>query len=220
MLMVKSKWNLTCLLYQTNLKILTFMKKVFCLTLMLSMLLSIPCFAQSQRSEREKAWRAERLRQRAAERAVEQRQDSVAYQAVVEALKEGRWVLEANNVNFANGITRFVSSSTNYISNDSGEGTIQTAYTNFTYSPNGLGGVTLQGDIYNVSMTIDRDGNVNYSFSIQGSGLSATVNLMLAGGTNQASATVTPNFSGQSITFDGYLVPYDQSVVFQGMPWW
>lgn len=196
------------------------MKKVFCLTLMLSMLLSIPCFAQSQRSEREKAWRAERLRQRAAERAVEQRQDSVAYQAVVEALKEGRWVLEANNVNFANGITRFVSSSTNYISNDSGEGTIQTAYTNFTYSPNGLGGVTLQGDIYNVSMTIDRDGNVNYSFSIQGSGLSATVNLMLAGGTNQASATVTPNFSGQSITFDGYLVPYDQSVVFQGMPWW
>ena len=196
------------------------MKKVFCLTLMLSMLLSIPCFAQSQRSEREKAWRAERLRQRAAERAVEQRQDSVAYQAAVEALKEGRWVLEANNVNFANGITRFVSSSTNYISNDAGEGTIQTAYTNFTYSPNGLGGVTLQGDIYNVSMTIDREGNVNYSFSIQGSGLSATVNLMLAGGTNQASATVTPNFSGQPITFDGYLVSYDQSVVFQGMPWW
>ena len=218
--MVKSKWNLTCLLYQTNLKILTFMKKVFCLTLMLSMLLSIPCFAQSQRSEREKAWRAERLRQRAAERAVEQRQDSVAYQAAVEALKEGRWVLEANNVNFANGITRFVSSSTNYISNDAGEGTIQTAYANFTYSPNGLGGVTLQGDIYNVSMTIDREGNVNYSFSIQGSGLSATVNLMLANGTNQASATVTPNFSGQSITFDGYLVSYDQSVVFQGMPWW
>lgn len=201
------------------------MKNIFCLTLMLCVLCSMPSFAQSCcdkscRTEREKAWRAERLRQRAAERAVEQRQDSVAYRAAVEALKGGRWVLEANNVNFANGITRFVSSSTNYISNDAGEGTIQTAYANFTYSPNGLGGVTLQGDINDVHMTIDKEGNVNYSFSIQGSALSATVNLMLTSGTNQGSATVIPNFSGQSITFDGYLVPYDQSVVMQGMSWW
>ena len=128
-------------------------------------------------------------------------------------------MLEANNVNFDNGITRFVSSTTNYISNNTGEGTIQTAYSNFTYSPNGLGGVTLQGDIYDVRMTIDKEGNVNYSFGIQGDGLSATVNLMLASGTNQASATVMPNFSGHSITFDGYLVPYDKSVVMQGMSW-
>ena len=128
-------------------------------------------------------------------------------------------MLEANNVNFDNGITRFVSSTTNYISNNTGEGTIQTAYSNFTYSPNGLGGVTLQGDIYDVRMTIDKEGNVNYSFGIQGDGLSATVNLMLASGTNQASATVMPNFSGRSITFDGYLVPYDKSVVMQGMSW-
>lgn len=200
------------------------MKKVFCLTLILGVLFSIPSYAQSCRdkscrTEREKAWRAERLRQRAAERVIEQRQDSAAYRAAVEALKEGSWVLEANNVNFDNGITRFVSSTTNYISNNTGEGTIQTAYSNFTYSPNGLGGVTLQGDIYDVRMTIDKEGNVNYSFGIQGDGLSATVNLMLASGTNQASATVMPNFSGRSITFDGYLVPYDKSVVMQGMSW-
>lgn len=200
------------------------MKKVFYLTLILGMLFSMSSYAQSCRgkacrTEREKAWRAERLRQRAAERVIEQRQDSAAYRSAVEALKEGSWVLEANNVNFDNGITRFVSSTTNYISNNTGDGTIQTAYANFTYSPNGLGGVTLQGDIYDVRMTIDKEGNVNYSFGIQGDGLSATVNLMLASGTNQASATVMPNFSGRSITFDGYLVPYDKSVVMQGMSW-
>ena len=44
--------------------------------------------------------------------------------------------------------------------------------------------------------------------------------LTLTAGTNQASATVNPNFSGQSLTFDGYLVPYDQSTVFQGMTQW
>ena len=70
------------------------MKKVFYLTLMLGMLFSMSSYAQSCRgkacrTEREKAWRAERLRQRAAERAIEQRQDSVAYRAAVEALKNG-----------------------------------------------------------------------------------------------------------------------------------
>ena len=174
--------------------------------------------AQSKRTEREKTWRMERLRKRAEARAMEQHQDSIAYQAALLALKEGSWVLETNNVNFANGITRFVSSSTNYIGCDDGDGTIQTAFTNFTYSPNGLGGVTLQGDIFNVHMSMDKDGNAFYNFSIQGNSISATVNLTLTSGTNQASAIVYPNFGGQSITFDGYLLPYEQSTVFQGMP--
>ena len=162
----------------------------------------------------------ERQRKRAEARAIELRQDSVAYEAALAALKAGSWVLEANNLNFANGITRFVSSSTNYISCNEGEGTIQTAYTNFTYSPNGLGGVTVQGDILGVQTSVDKDGNVYCNFSIQGSAISATVSLTLTAGTNQASATVNPNFAGQSLTFDGYLVPYDRSTVFQGMTQW
>ena len=194
------------------------MKKIFCLTILACMLFVSSSYAQSSRTEREKAWRMERLRKRAEARVMEQHQDSIAYQAALLALREGSWVLEANNVNFANGITRFVSSSTNYIGCDDGDGTIQTAFSNFTYSPNGLGGVTLQGDIFNVHMSIDKDGNAYYHFSIQGSSISATVNLTLTSGTNQASAMVFPNFGGQSITFDGYLVPYDQSTVFQGMP--
>ena len=194
------------------------MIRLFYLVFFISLSLGGIVCAQSKRTEREKAWRMERLRKRAEERVMEQHQDSVAYQAALLALKEGSWVLEANNVNFANGITRFVSSNTNYIGCDDGDGTIQTAFSNFTYSPNGLGGVTLQGDIFNVHMSIDKDGNAYYHFSIQGSSISATVNLTLSSGTNQASAMVFPNFGGQSITFDGYLVPYDQSTVLQGMP--
>ena len=203
------------------------MKRALFLTTLVSMLLaSTVTYAQRRdadcckRSEREKAWRMERQRRRAESRAIEQRQDSVAYQAALEALKTGSWVLEANNINFSNGVTRFVSSGTNYISSDEGDGVIQTAFANFTYSPNGLGGVTLQGDISNVRLSTDSDGNVYYSFAIQGSALSATVSLTLTAGTNQASATVNPNFSGRSITFDGYLVPYSQSAVFEGMPQW
>lgn len=195
------------------------MKKIVYLSL-LACMLSVVSYAQSQRSEREKAWRMERLRKRAEARAIEQHQDSVAYRAALTALKEGSWVLEANNLNFANGVMRFVSPSTNYIGCDNGEGTIQTAYANFTYSPNGLGGVTVQGDVLGGGLSVDRDGNAYYTFSIQGSAVSATVAVTLTGGTNQASAVVTPNFTGQSMTFDGYLVPYSQSTVFQGMPQW
>ena len=203
------------------------MKKIFYLTILLGLLCGVS-YAQSYRAdckkscrtEREKMWRMDRLRKRAETRAIEQHQDSVAFEAALTALKEGSWVLEANNINFSNGVTRFVSSGTNYISCNEGEGVVQTAYANFVYSSNGLGGVTVQGDISGVNISKDRDGNVYYNFNIQGSAISATVSLTLTVGTNQASAMVNPNFSGQSITFDGYLVPYSQSDVFQGMTQW
>lgn len=196
------------------------MKKVFYLTSLLCILCVTSSYSQSNKDKRENAWRKERENKRVEARALEQRQDSVAYHAAVEALSEGEWVLEAYNINFFSGITRFVSSNTNYISCDNGEGTIQTAYDNFVYSPNGVGGVTVLGDVSDERISVDKDGNVYFSYNIQGSAVSATVYLTLTGGTNQASATVNPNFTGRSITFDGYLVPYSQSSVFQGMPQW
>ena len=196
------------------------MKKVLILASATWLLLSATTFAQTSRSEREQRWRAEREQRRAQAKALELQQDSTAFVQALKALKADSWVLEANNVNFSNGITRFVSPSTNYISFDDGEGTIQTAFSNFTYSPNGLGGVTVQGNISGQRMSTDRDGNVYYSFNIQGSNISAIVSLTLTAGTNQASATITPNFAGNTMTFDGYLVPYDQSSIFQGMPQW
>ena len=196
------------------------MKRVFYFTLLFCVLCGTASYAQHHRSARGKAWRAEREELRARERAMEQQNDSAAYRAALEALQQGDWVLEADNINFFNGITRFVSSTTNYISCNDGEGTVQTAYANFVYSPNGLGGVTVLGDVLGGRMSTDKDGNVYCSFSIQGSAVSATVYVTLTGGTNQASATVNPNFSGRSMTFNGYLVPYDKATVFQGMPQW
>ena len=196
------------------------MKRLFCLTGIACLLFCTSIMAQSTRSEREKAWRMEREKQRAEARALENQQDSMAYAAAIKALKEGNWVLEANNVNFSNGITRFVSSNTNYIACEDGNATIQTAFNNFTYSPNGLGGVTLQGNVSGVQMSVDKDGNVFYGFNVIGTAVSASIYLTLTGGTNQVSATVSPNYSGGTMTFDGYLVPYSQGVVFQGTPQW
>ena len=135
------------------------MKKVLILASAAWLLLSATTFAQTSRSEREQRWRAEREQRRAQAKALELQQDSTAFVQALKALKADSWVLEANNVNFSNGITRFVSPSTNYISFDDDEGTIQTAFSNFTYSPNGLGGVTVQGNILGQRMSTDRDGH-------------------------------------------------------------
>lgn len=112
---------------------------------------------------------------------------------------------------------RFVSSNTNYVEVNDGQGIIQTAFTNFVYnwSPNGLGGVTVQGNVNGISMRQDKDGNVYYNYGINGIAVSATVSIVLTGGTNQASVTINPNFSGNTLTMNGYLVPYNESSVFK-----
>ena len=196
------------------------MKKVLFLTTLL--LLGFAISTWSQTSKEARAARREALKkEREARRALEAQQDSIAYFKAVEALKTGSFVLEADNVTFPNGITRYVSSNTNYVQVDNGEGIVQTAFTNFAYNPgpNGLGGVTVQGNISGLSMKEDKDGNYFYNFTIQGMAISATVFITLTGGTNQASVQISPNFNNNNMTMTGRLLPLSESEVFQGTTW-
>ena len=196
------------------------MKKVLFLTTLLLLSFTVTTFAQTSKEAR--AARREALKkEREARKALEAQQDSVAYFKAVEALKTGSFVLEANNVSFPNGITRFVSSNTNYVQVDNGEGIVQTAFSNFAYSPgpNGLGGVTVEGNISDLKIKEDKDGNYYYSYSIQGIAISAKVFITLTGGTNQASVRISPNFNNNNMTMTGRLLPLDESDVFQGTSW-
>ena len=196
------------------------MKKVLFLTTLLLLSFTVTTFAQSSKEAR--AARREALKKEREERkALEAQQDSVAYLKAIEALKTGSFVMEANNVTFPNGITRYVSSNTNYVQVDNGEGIVQTAFSNFAYTPgpNGLGGVTVEGNISGLKMKEDKDGNYFYSYTIQGVAISATVFITLTGGTNQASVNISPNFNNNNMTMTGVLLPLDESDVFQGTTW-
>ena len=195
------------------------MKKVLFLTAML-LLTTMATFAQTSKEAR--AARREALKkEREARKALEAQQDTIAYLKAIEALKTGSFVLEANNVSFPNGIVRYVSSSTNYVQVDNGEGIVQTAFNNFAYTPgpNGLGGITVQGNISGVELREDKHGNYYYNYTIQGMAISATVSITLTGGTNQASVRISPNFNNNDMTMMGILVPIDESEVFQGTTW-
>ena len=191
--------------------------------LILLLLLSAICSGASAqerkmtRKEKEAAWRAERLRKRAAEERVEIHNDSVQYMQAIAALKNGSWALEASNVSFNNGVSNLVTENTNFVSINDGTATVQTALNNSNvYSPNGLGGITLTGRVTNEEMRVDRYGNVYYSFGIFGSEISATVSVILSAGSNQASATVSPNFNSSNLSMSGYIYPYNNAGIIEG----
>ena len=167
--------------------------------------------------EKEDAWRAERLKKRAKEERLEFVNDSVQYAQAIVAIRNGSWALEASSIAFNNGNTDFVTPSTNYVSINNGIGTIQTALDNTNiYSPNGLGGVTLQGNVSNGQLTVDNQGNIYYNYILQGNNVSATVNIMIVANSNQATAYISPNFGSGNITMNGSIYPYKQAGVIQG----
>lgn len=198
----------------------SFIGQYLLILLMLFATLNIEASAQDKkmtRREKEAAWRAERLRKRAAEERIEIHNDSVQYLQAIAALKGGSWALEASNVTFNNGASNFVTESTNFVSVNNGTATVQTALDNSNiYSPNGLGGVTLTGRVGNEEMTVDRYGNIHYNFGIYGSEISATVNVVLSAGSNQATATVNPNYNNSSMTMSGYIYPYGNAGIIEG----
>lgn len=191
--------------------------------IMLALLaVQVSLFAQDRkmtRKEKEAAWRAERLRKRAQEERQVMHDDSIQFVQAVNAIRSGSWALEASNVTFNNGVTRFVTASTNFVSVDDGQAVVQTAFNNSNVnSPNGLGGITLEGRITSEELKMDKDGNVYYNYSIQGADISATVNIVVTANSNQATATVNPNFSSNQMTFSGYIYPYDTAGVIEGNP--
>ena len=196
------------------------MKKVLLVTLLLFCISGV-INAQQTRKEIREAKREAARKKMEAEKALEAQQDSIAFEKALVALKEGSFVLEADNIMFPNGIIRYVTSSTNYVEVQDGQGIVQTAFSNFSYNPgpNGLGGVTVQGNISEPEIKTDKHGNVFYNFSISGIAISATISITLTGGTNEASAYISPNFNNNIITMTGHIVPYEESVVFQGMTW-
>ncbi len=171
------------------------------------------------RKEKEAAWRAERLKKRAMEERAEERNDSVLFTQALNAVRNGSWALEASNVTFDNGVTRFVTESTNFVSVNNGQGIVQTAFDNTNVSsPNGLGGITLEGRVNAQEMRMDKEGNVYLSYAIQGSDISATVNVVITANSNQATATVSPNFNSRQMTMSGYIYPYGSAGIIEGNP--
>ena len=155
------------------------------------------------------------------ERSEERRQlevltDSIASVQAIAAVKNQDFVLEAQTVQFKNGSTVFVNDMTNFISVKGNRAVVQISPSNFAAGPNGVGGVTVDGMISGQEYRVGKRGYATYSFNVMGIGINAQVEIYLTPGTNQASATIYPNFNSNTLWLQGSIVPYENSNVIEG----
>ena len=137
--------------------------------------------------------------------------DSVLHLGAVQALESGAFVVEVDRLIFKRGRTASVSSNTNFVSRDGDEAFVQIAFNTVLAGPNGVGGITVRGNVSDVTVRTDKKGYLYY-----GIGISARVDIMLIPGADRASVTVDPNYSSNRITMEGRVLPSVDSRVFKG----
>lgn len=150
------------------------------------------------------------------QKAAEKEYEEYIYKNAFQSLKDGTFVLEANRIMFKYGNYANVSPNTNFVMGNGNKATIQLAFNTPYAGPNGIGGITVDGNVSNVKLDVSPKGAITYSMNVQGVAVSAQVLIRMHEGSNYCTATVNPTFSGNTITFSGYLYSKDDSSVYKG----
>ena len=172
-------------------------------------------YTKAEQESAQKRTRQEYVQKREQEKRIEAIQDSTRSVEAFAALEQLDFMLEANRLSFKRGETAYVTSNTNFVSLSDDKAVIQIAPFHGG-GPNGVGGITLEGRASNIKLKTDKKGNVTFTMSVSGTGLSATVDISLPKNSYMASVTVTPNFHSNRVTLYGILLPAGKSDVFKG----
>ena len=111
------------------------------------------------------------------EKAQKEMLDQLYYEEAKKAIEEKQFILEADQVMFKYGTTAFVTSNTNFVAVQGNKAVVQVAFNIPISGPNGLGGVTVSGNISNYKLKTDKKGNTHISMNVMGTGISALVNI-------------------------------------------
>ena len=148
------------------------MKRLFIATLAF---FTMACFccnvrAQAQELTKQEA-KAQKKEQKKAKKEMKKKinniGESIVFERSAECLKSGNFVIEADQIQSPNGGINSVSSNTNFISMADGESVIQIAPSSFISGPNGVGGITVEGQVSNVKFTQNKSGSITYSYNVQ-----------------------------------------------------
>lgn len=194
------------------------MKKVLFLAALLLVSFTGMAQAQTSRKSKEELKKEVRKEKREERKVKDSIVNAISFEQAYQALKDKSFVLEADNLIFWNGVTRFVSPNTNFVGLNGNEATVQFAFNNGYLGPNGIGGITVDGNASGIRMNTDKDGNVFFDMNVMGINISATLTIILTKDSNRASVTVNPNFTGNNMTFTGNLYPASLSNVYKANP--
>jgi hypothetical protein len=179
------------------------------ITIVLVALLTLPAFTQELSKKEQKKLEKELRKEQKAEEAAQQ---AIVVSAMVEYK---RFVLEANQLRDKRGNSLNVSSNINFIAADSLTGVIQVG-SNTYIGRNGVGGVTVEGDIADYKYTQHKkSGSYNISYYLRTPIGSYDVRIT-AYPDGRANADVSSTMWGDKLTYSGYLVPPGISRVYKG----
>ncbi|MGL5318940.1 MAG: DUF4251 domain-containing protein [Bacteroidales bacterium] len=137
--------------------------------------------------------------------------EQLMYQGAIDAIGSSAFILEADVIYLKRGQSYPVSSSVNFISVEGEKAVVQIASNAAIGGPNGLGGITVEGNVSNLTVDKDKKGIVRLRMNVSGVAVSAQVEIVLFGGGNRAEATVYPNFNSRRLTMNGRIVPLQSS---------
>ena len=167
------------------------------------------CVGYSQAQTTKKMTRQEK---KEAQKAMEQ----ALFEEARQAIENKAFTLEADRVIFKRGRNAFVSSNTNFVMVDGDKSSVQVAFNIPASGPNGLGGVTVDGNVSGYKIKTDKKGSIYLTMSVMGVGISAQVRITLPHGSNNATVDIRPNFNSNRLTLSGEILPLDKSNIFEG----
>lgn len=195
------------------------MKKIMFILMLISVWVSGSAQNKETLQDRIDRWKSDMAEFNEGRRGVEQKQavlDTLAWLQADQALRDSSFVVEADAVTFKYGTRVQVNSTTNFISMEGDRAVIQISPSYVYGGPNGVGGITVDGVVSNVSLTSDKKGRIHYSMYVTGRAVSATVSISMTPGSNRAVVVVSPTFNSNDVRLEGYLVPAGHSRVFEG----
>lgn len=135
--------------------------------------------------------------------------DSVFHLKAKRAAYDQFFVLQATQVNNGRGFYELgLNDNTNFLLMQGDKGIFQVAFNNMDAGMNGLGGVTLHGNIRNFNVKDDKKGNTIMTYSMIGRNMNASVSITIYSGSDQAVADIYPTLGYGRISLRGRLVPY------------
>ena len=176
---------------------------------MIFLLLGFGAYAQNSKSDKkaEKQARKEAKLQQAKE-------NTAALIAVVESKQ---FVLQANTLFDRYGNSLPLNSNLNFVGFDGEYSTIQLSFTGLV-GWNGVGGVTIDGRITKMEIKVKDDGigfTINAAVQNKGGGL--TTMFFRVSSDGNARVDMNGNF-GERLSFQGFIVPLQESTVYKGTP--
>lgn len=195
------------------------MKRIVFILMLISVCVSGSAQNKETLKERIARWKSDMAEFNEGRSGIEQKQavlDTIAWLQAEQALKDSSFVIEADAVTFKYGTRVQVNSTTNFISMEGDRAVIQISPSYVYGGQNGVGGITVDGTVSNVSLTSDKKGRIHFSMYVTGRAVNATVSVTMTPGTNRAVVQVSPTFSSNDVRLEGYLVPAEHSRVFEG----